>query len=325
MMLLLGIIFTCIALFSFLIIALLTRPTSREKAIDRRLASVAVFGTQTPEKSQKADQLLKTPLSAGSVARLDDLLDRFDFYPRLEKLILQANRPVTPARVLLQAVLLAAGCGLLAWLMLPRLPVELAAPLIGAASPFLLLMWQRSRRVKQFNDALPDSIDLMSRALKAGHSTASAIEVVSQQGREPVASEFGEVFRAQNFGLPYRQALLGLADRVPSSDLRFLVTAMMVQKETGGNLTEILDRTTHVIRERLRIYGEVKTKTAQGRLTGGILAALPIILGGLINIVNPGYAKPLIHSPMGHDMLMVGAGLVSIGGFLIHRIVQIEV
>ena len=116
-----------------------------------------------------------------------------------------------------------------------------------------------------------------------------------------------------------------LAERVPSSDLRFLVTAMMVQKETGGNLTEILDRTTHVIRERVRIHGEIKTKTAQGRLTGGILAGLPVFLGLMINIINPGYGRPLIEDPMGKKLLYLGAGMIAIGGFLINRIVQIEV
>jgi len=318
-------IFAGIALFSFAVIALLTRPSAEEKTIHRRLEQATHSGAAPRQNSNRADELLKQPLAAGSVAHLDRILDGFDFYPRLEKLIQQANRPVTPARVLLQAALTAAGCALAARLLYPHLIAEIAAPLGGLASPFALLLFQRKRRVKQFNNALPDAIDLMSRALKAGHSVSSAIEVVAEQGREPVASEFREVFRAQNFGLPYRDALIQLADRVPSADLRFLVTAMMVQKETGGNLTEILDRTTYVIRERLRIYGEVRTKTAQGRLTGMILAALPIILGVIINIINPGYAKPLIATPIGHKLLIAGAGLITIGTLIIQRIVKIEV
>lgn len=318
-------IFGGIALFSFAVIAVMTRPGAQQKTVYKRLEKVTIPGAGTQQNKNDVDELLKQPLAAGNVARLDRVLDRFDFYPRLEKLILQAHRPVTPARVLVQAALTAAGCALAARLFFPHLIVEIAAPLAGLASPFLLLIFQRKRRVKQFNDALPDSIDLMSRALKAGHSVSSAIEVVAEQGREPVASEFREVFRAQNFGLPYREALIALADRVPSADLRFLVTAMMVQKETGGNLTEILDRTTYVIRERLRIYGEVKTKTAQGRLTGMILAALPIILGVIINMINPGYTRPLITSPIGHKLLIAGACLITIGTLLIQRIVKIEV
>lgn len=317
--------FAGIALSTFGVLALLTRPSSRKKSVHKRLERVTAYGAATQANRQDADELLKQPLAAGNVARLDRVLDRFDFYPRLERLILQAHRPITPARVLLQAVLVAAACALAARLVFPHLIVEMAAPLAGLASPFLLLMFQRGRRVKQFNDALPDAIDMMSRALKAGHSVSSAIEVVAEQAREPVASEFREVFRKQNFGLPYREALIALADRVPSADLRFLVTAMMVQKETGGNLTEILDRTAYVIRERLRIYGEVKTKTAQGRLTGTILAALPVILGVIINTMNPGYAHPLIATPVGHKLLMLGAGLITVGSLLIQRIVRIEV
>ncbi|MGC8548259.1 MAG: type II secretion system F family protein [Acidobacteriaceae bacterium] len=318
-------IFAGIALFSFAVIALLTRPSAEEKTIHKRLQQATHSGAGAQQAGDEVDELLKQPLAAGSVAHLDRILDGFDFYPRLEKLIEQAHRPVTPARVLLQAALTAAGGALAARLLYPHLIVEVAAPIAGLASPFALLLFQRKRRVKQFNDALPDAIDLMSRALKAGHSVSSAIEVVAEQGREPVASEFREVFRAQNFGLPYRDALIQLADRVPSADLRFLITAMMVQKETGGNLTEILDRTTYVIRERLRIYGEVRTKTAQGRLTGMILAALPIILGVIINIINPGYAKPLIATPIGHKLLIAGAGLITIGTLIIQRIVKIEV
>jgi tight adherence protein B len=317
-------IFSGIALFSFAVIALLTRPDSREKAVYRRLEQATLPGAGTQQKNE-GGALWKQPLAAGNVARLDRVLDGFHFYSRLEKLILQAHRPITPARVLVQAVVTAAGCALVARLFFPHLLVELAAPLAGLASPFVLLVFQRSRRVKKFNSALPDSIDLMSRALKAGHSVSSAIEVVAEQGREPVASEFREVFRSQNFGLPYRDALIAMAERVPSADLRFLVTAMMVQKETGGNLTEILDRTTYVIRERLRIYGEVKTKTAQGRLTGSILAVLPILLGVIINMINPGYARPLLTSPVGHKLLITGAVLITIGTLLIQRIVKIEV
>lgn len=322
---LLYVIFGVIALFSFLLIAAVTRPSAAQKHLDKRLQSVTVLSVSEQAERHGSDQLLKAPLAAGGVARLDQALDRFDFYTRLEKLIVQAHRPVTPARILVQAVLIGAVCEACAWLFFPRIAAEIVAPLAGLASPFVLLVFHRKRRVKQFNAALPDSIDLMSRALKAGHSVSSAIEVVAEQGREPVASEFREVFRAQNFGLPYREALIALTERVPSPDLHFLVTAMMVQKETGGNLTEILDRTTHVIRERLRIYGEVKTKTAQGRLTGAILAALPIVLGIMIDIINPGYAKPLFDSPFGHKLLLGGVVLLAIGGMLIQRIVKIEV
>jgi tight adherence protein B len=125
--------------------------------------------------------------------------------------------------------------------------------------------------------------------------------------------------------LPLRDALLQMADRVPSKDLRFMVTAMLVQKETGGNLTEILDRTTYVIRERIRIEGEVRVRTAQGRLTGWILSLLPVILLVLLNMINPGYSHILLHDPVGQKLLYIGAGLIAVGSFVIRRIVNIQV
>ncbi|ACO32708.1 MULTISPECIES: type II secretion system F family protein [Acidobacterium] len=322
---LLILIFLIMLLISFAMIAVLSRPSKQEKKVYQRLDALTSRGSVQENKAGTPETLLKQPLGAGSVARVDAFLDRFDFYPRLEKIILQAHRNTTPGRVLLQTGGFCIGGFIAARLLYPQLIVEIGAPVIGLVFPFVALNFQRAQRLKKFNAALPDSIDLLGRALRAGHSVASAIEVVSEQGQEPVASEFGEVFRAQNFGLPFRDAMLQLAERVPSSDLRFLVTAMMVQKETGGNLTEILDRTTYVIRERLRIQGEVKTKTAQGRLTGVILALLPIILGILINVINPDYAKPLFTDPLGKKMLYAGAGLISVGAFFINKIVKIEV
>jgi len=304
---------------------LMTRPSQQEKKVHQRLDALTLRATEPETKTSTPDALLKQPLGAGGVARIDAFLDQFDFYPRLEKLILQAHRNTTPGRVLVQSGGLCLAGLIAARLLFPQLVVEAAAALAGLASPLLMLNFQRAQWLKKFNAGLPDSIDLLSRALRAGHSVASAIEVVSEQGQEPVASEFGEVFRAQNFGLPFRDAMLQLADRVPSSDLRFLVTAMMVQKETGGNLTEILDRTAHVIRERLRIQGEIRTKTAQGRLTGAILALLPIVLGVIINFIDPGYGRPLFTDPLGKKMLYAGMGLISLGAFMIHRIVKIEV
>jgi tight adherence protein B len=322
---LLILIFAAILLISFAMIALLTRPSKQEKKVYQRLDALTSATTAQQDNASAPDILLKQPLGAGSVARVDAFLDRFDSYQQLERLILQAHRNTTPGRVLLQSGGFCIGGFLAVHLLYPQIILEIAAPVIGLASPFLALQFQRAQRLKKFNAALPDSIDLLGRALRAGHSVASAIEAVSEQGQEPVASEFGEVFRAQNFGLPFRDALLQLAERVPSSDLRFLVTAMMVQKETGGNLTEILDRTTYVIRERLRIQGEVKTKTAQGRLTGVILALLPVILGVLINVINPNYGKPLFTDPLGKKLLYAGVGLISVGAFFINRIIKIEV
>lgn len=323
-MLLIALVFTAMTLLSFGLLALFTRPSSQERVLEKRLSAVTAKGS-TVSLTGPLNGLLKQPLVEGQLARFDLFLDRFHFYERLERLIRQAHRRTTPGKLVLHS----AACMVVAWIAGSMFAASLTVLLVmmtaAAFAPLLLLRFQRKRRVQQFNRGLSDAVDLMSRALKAGHSVASAMEVVAEQGPEPVASEFGEVFQSQNFGLPFRDALLQLVERVPSADLHLLVTAMLVQKETGGNLTEILDRTTHVIRERFRIQGEVRTKTAQGRLTGWILTLLPIVLGFLINMVNPGYAAPLFHDPLGKKMLCAAAAMISLGGFIISRIVRIEV
>ena len=191
-----------------------------------------------------------------------------------------------------------------------------------AFAPFLVLNFKKSRRIDAFNKILPDAIDMMARSLRAGHSMVAAINIVAEHAAEPVGSEFGEVFRKQNFGLPLRDALTQLLERVPSQDLRVVVTGILVQKDTGGNLAEILDRTVRVIRERLRIQGEIRTHTAQGRMTGWILCSLPVVMLVLINFINPGYSTVLFKEGFGRTLLYTGIVLLSIGGFIIRKIVN---
>ena len=202
------------------------------------------------------------------------------------------------------------------------LAVQLVAALILSYVPYGFISFKASRRLKKFNDGLADSIDTMSRALRAGNSLMAAINVIAEQAAEPVRSEFSEVFKQQNFGLPIREAMAQMVERVPSQDLRVLVTAILVQKETGGNLVEILDRTSHTIRERLRIHGEIKTHTAQGRMTGYILCSLPIVMLVVINFLNPGYSKVLVETPTGHMISYIGIGLLVTGNLVIRQIIN---
>ncbi len=321
---LLGFIFLCVLALSFTILALVTRPTQHEKAVQKRLGGMALAGPAQAGRREQSEGLLKQE-TGGEFAWIDRLLARSALFSRLQLLIEQANGKITVGRLLLLSLGLATAGFALPYLFLRILPLEAGLALVGAAVPVISLRIRRARRLKAFNDALPDSMDLMSRALRAGHSVASAIQVVGEEGQEPVAGEFDLVYQQQNFGLPFRDALQQMARRVPSPDLQFVITAMLVQKDTGGNLTEILDRTVYVIRERLRIHGEVRIKTAQGRLTGWILSLLPVILGGLISIINPGYSRPLFNDPIGVKLLYAGAGMIVIGGLIIRKIVDIEV
>jgi tight adherence protein B len=200
--------------------------------------------------------------------------------------------------------------------------IDLASAAGLAFLPYGILAFKRSRRINAFNAVLAESIDMLARALRAGYSMVGAIDMLSKNAQEPAAFEFGEIFKQQNLGLPLRDALLQLLDRVPSLDLRVLVTAILVQKDTGGNLAEILDRTVFVIRERLRIQGEIRVQTAQGRLTGWIPSALPVVMLVLINILNPGYSNILLHDPLGRKMLYISIGMLAIGTLIIRKIVN---
>ena len=168
-----------------------------------------------------------------------------------------------------------------------------------------------------FQRQFPEVIDLLSRSVRAGHSFASGMEIVSTDLPDPVSTEFRITFDEQRFGLPLRDALLSLCERVPLVDVRLFVIALLVQKETGGNLVEILDNLAHVIRERFRIAGEVRVRTAQGRLTAGILMALPLVMMLMLHLLDPDYIKILFVEPLGQMMLIV-AGVMQVVGAVDH-------
>ena len=319
-MLILG--FVGVLLVCFLVVLLFLRPSSSQKVLEHRLHTLITSHTDRAEMEVLA---LPDKRPVGFIHDLSEYMQRFDFSEDLQLLILHAGSKATLGSVLGLSLLTAVAAGLVAHVMVGALPLDLAAVAAGAASRWGMLKLQKSRRLKKFNTALPDAIDLISRALRAGHSMNSAVEIVAQQSAEPLGAEFATVFQQQKFGIQFRDALLQLGDRVPSKDLQFLVTAILVQKETGGDLTEVLDRTSLIIRDRVRIEGEIQTYTAQGRLTGWILGALPILMLGVINLITPGYSHVLFHDPTGQKLLYAGATLIIVGGLIIRKIVNIQV
>ncbi len=314
--------FVFIALLSFGVFAFMMRPDQEQKAMQKRVTAI-----KTPEgEFQEGVESLESYLNqkpSSSFQWLEDRAESTRFSRQLQVLIIQADGKTSIGNMIVTSAGIAFGLFLLVSIFTGGMFLAgLAAAAAGAAGPTVLLKIKRSRRVAAFNNALPESIDMMTRSLRAGHSLVAAIGIVADQALEPAKFEFGEVFKKQNYGLPLRDALMQMLERVPSQDLRVLVTAILVQKDTGGNLAEILDRTTHVIRERIRIKGEISTHTAQGRLTGWILCLLPLVLLVLINIVNPGYSKVLIETETGHKLLYAGVGLLCLGGFIIRNIIN---
>jgi tight adherence protein B len=183
----------------------------------------------------------------------------------------------------------------------------------------------RSRRLRSFEEHFPDALDLLGRAVRAGHAFTTGLELIASESAAPISTEFRQTFEEQNLGLPLRDSLLNLTARVPLVDVRLFVTALLLQKDTGGNLAEILDELARIIRERFRIYREVKVKTAQGRLTAGILVVLPPVMMVALSSANPGYVGLLLHDPVGQTMLLVAGGMQIIGSLLLWKIVHIDV
>ncbi|MBK5096535.1 MAG: type II secretion system F family protein [Gemmatimonadetes bacterium] len=196
---------------------------------------------------------------------------------------------------------------------------------LGSVLPLTQLRRLRTKRLRAFEEAFPEAIDLLGRSIRAGHAFATGMKVVAEEGQEPVAGEFRQVFEEQKFGLPLDESLLGLADRIELVDVRIFVTAILVQRDVGGNLAEILDKISYTIRERFMIQRQIRVYSAQGRLTGYLLAALPILVGVLIYTLNSEYMSILFEEPIGRAMIAMAILLQLVGFFFIRRIVDIEI
>jgi tight adherence protein B len=196
---------------------------------------------------------------------------------------------------------------------------------LGFFIPYAYASHMRTRRFQKFEEKFPEAIDTLARAVRAGHAFTTALEMIANEVSEPVAGEFRQLYEEQKFGLPVRDALLNLADRIPLVDVKFFVTAVMLQRETGGNLAEILDNLSYVIRERFKILRQVRVHTAQGRLTMVLLMALPPTIVVLMLMLNPGFIRPLFTDPLGHALIVGGITLQTMGYFVIRRIIRIQV
>ena len=286
-MILLATVFGFIFVLTFGIVVIGTAPSRDEKIFEQRLAAIGVIKSGALEVQLEASQLLRKRATS-RFGWVEHALVNFAPMQRFRRYVMQAGVNATAASVLVQMVIFAVIGYFVTFFFTHFLPIDLGGAAVAGFLPLGRIIFVRYTRMRAFDKALAHAIDMMARALRAGHSVAGAIELVAEGSPPPAKGEFAEVFRQQNFGMPLRDALLQMVDRVPSQDLRVMATAIIVQRETGGNLVEILDRTVFVIRERQRIQGEIRTQTAQGRLTGWILTMLPVVMGLLINVVDPG-------------------------------------
>ena len=245
--------------------------------------------------------------------------------PSLQKLIVQADVHIRPSTLFgIGAVLGVVGASL-SWLAGVKLYL---APLLGIVMmlvPFVWLLTKRAMRLRSFGAQLPDALELVARALRAGHSLAAGMHVVAEEMPAPVADEFLRVYEEQNLGIPVEEALKSMCERVPNLDLRFFVTSVLIQRQTGGDLSEILDKIGYVIRERFRILGQVKALTAEGRLSGVILIALPFGLFLMMLHIKPDYIEKLWTHELGIKMSVFALIMQLLGAVVIKKIVNIKV
>jgi tight adherence protein B len=314
--------FVLLLVLAFAIIFLLTRPTKQEQKLSARMAVIGREAEGRPVE-EEADLLKRDKLS--EVPWADAILTRLQFAARLKREIAQADVKWTVGRLISGSLLIVVAAAWFGQFFINNLIIVAVFALILGAVPYLYIRYARAARLRKFNDLLPDAIDLMSRALKAGHSIGSAVEMIAQEVSSPVGPEFRRLFEEQNFGLPMREAMLNLASRVPIADLRFLVTAILVQKETGGNLVEVLDKTAAVLRDRIRLMGQLRVYTAQGRLTGWILCILPFVIFGVMSILNRQYARILIENPLGQKLAIAGMILMGFGVWVMRKVIDIKV
>jgi tight adherence protein B len=268
-------------------------------------------------------ELLRNDLLS-SVPALNRLLTNSPIVARLQARLSQAGMGIRAGKFLLACACSGAFAGLLtSELAGGILPVM--ALVIAAAAPFGVLALRRARRFSRFENTLPEAIELLARAVRAGHSFSSSLELIATEMADPLGPEFRSIYEEQKFGLPLRDALLNLVDRMPLTDVKFFVTAVLMQRDTGGNLAEILDKLSYLMRERFKILRQVRVYTAQGRLTMWILMALPVGLGVMMFTMSPQIFSRMFSDPIGH--LLLGFSFVSetIGFFLIRKIVHIKV
>jgi tight adherence protein B len=273
-------------------------------------------------KDSSADMLLKQALQEVDQKTLMDRLTP-EFF-NLTKVFEQADCNIKPSALFgISVALGVVGAALSIWLV--NMYVMPLGALLFFSLPWLWLHHKRGSRLKAFASQLPDAMELVARALRAGHSLAAGLHVVAEEMPAPISKEFGRVYEEQNLGIPLEEALKSMCDRVPNLDLRFFVTSVAIQRQTGGDLAEILDRIGHVIRERFKILGQVKALTAEGRLSGIVLIALPIGLFMMMLWMKPDYIELLWKDPLGVKMSLGAIVLMLLGSYAIKKIVDIKV
>lgn len=289
------------------------------KRLLARLATVSAAGANGSLKSLLREQYLT------ELTPLEQSLEALPGMETLAELISQSGRSMPAYRLFLRSVVLGLAAGILAWIVSRRWYVAVAVAIAGAAIPVLKVLHERSLRTAKFDEQLPEALDVVKRALKAGHPFTQCLKLVADDMEQPVSREFERIFADISYGNDLRSALAGLLERVPSVSAVAFITAVLVQKETGGNLAETLERITSVIRGRYKLQRHIRTLSAEGRLSAWVLMLVPLVLFVVMWFATPGYLPMLINNPRGPSLITAACVLEVIGMFWIRRIIRIQV
>jgi tight adherence protein B len=314
------VVFAVVTVAFFAATSLFDQRKAQARVLRDRLATVQGPAQQAaPEVALLRDEVLSR------IPAFDTFLRRSERVSLLQKMLAQGNVDVRAGNFLMLCAVSALVFAVVASIAGGNPLFGWAGGVLGFFIPYAYASHMRTKRFQKFEEKFPEAIDTLARAVRAGHAFTTALEMIANEVSEPVAGEFRQLYEEQKFGLPVRDALMNLADRIPLVDVKFFVTAVMLQRETGGNLAEILDNLSYVIRERFKILRQVRVHTAQGRLTMVLLMALPPTIVVIMQLLNPGFIRPLFTDPIGHALIVGGITLQTMGYFVIRRIIRIQV
>jgi tight adherence protein B len=292
-----------------------------ERRLQRRLQEVS----SGPVVGDGEEESIVVKATQGPLPVIDKIVGQTRAGSWLSNLIAQSGQRMTPSAVVVLSLVCAAAAGLAVHLFVGIPAAVYLSIMAGACVPIGYLLNRRSARLRVFEEMFPEALDLLSRALRAGHAFQTAMGMAADELKEPVGPEFKKTFDQQNFGLPLRDALQQMTERVPLLDVRFFVTAVLIQRDTGGNLSEILDNLAHVVRERFKIRRQVRVHTAHGRFTAFVLLSLPAALACVLSYISPENMELLFRERMGQTMLITAIVMQAIGFIWIRKVIKIEV
>ncbi len=314
-------IFLILLVAIFAIVVYFTEPSETDTRVRERLMEVGRRSGQVQEE----EVALLRQVQYSQIKFFDRYLRESKFAEKLHGYLEQAQVPWTVGRfVFFSALLLLIGAMVGNW-RIPHSPMGWVPGMLLGALPSLFVYYKRQKRFRAFEALLPEAIDLMARVLKAGQALSAALLTVGDELPDPLGAEFRRTADELSFGLPFREAMLNMSRRFPIGELRFLVSAIVIQKDTGGNLVELLEKSAALLRARVVLRQKIRVFSAQGRLTGVILVALPFLCFLVLNYIRPSYAQPMFDSETGRTWLYVTGADMMVGVFFIRRIVNMKV